>query len=138
MQQHVAVHLQLNDFLHIRGDRIQLQQVILNLLLNAAEAMETIEVPKELRVSSCRTADGKILVAVRDRGIGIGPHDAGRLFGPFFTTKPGGMGMGLPISRTIVEAHGGRIWADSNADGPGLTVQFELPAEDAEPSQANS
>jgi PAS domain S-box-containing protein len=116
----------------IPGDRIQLQQVILNLILNSAEAMDSIEGSKELVFRSHMSAAGGAVVAVRDSGNGISPPDLERMFEPLFTTKPTGLGMGLSISRSIIEAHGGRIWAELN-QGPGLTVQFELPAEDATP-----
>ena len=112
----------------VRGDRIQLQQVILNLIMNGAEAMASIQGSRELLVTSQASAAGGILVSVRDSGIGIKPEDMNRMFDPFFTTKPTGMGMGLSVSRSIIEAHGGRIWAATNGD-PGLTVQFSLPAE---------
>ena len=79
-------------------------------------------------MTSQQSAAGETLVTVRDSGVGINPQDMGRIFEAFFTTKPKGMGMGLSISRSIMEAHGGRIWAEAN-DGPGLTVQFTLPAE---------
>jgi len=120
------------DAQRVRGDRIQLQQVILNLLVNGAEAMAKVEGARELRIQTRRT-DAGVVVAVRDRGPGINPENLTRLFDAFFTTKPDGIGMGLSISRTIVEAHGGRIWADLN-EGPGLTVQFELPADSASTS----
>jgi signal transduction histidine kinase len=107
-----------------------LQQVILNLVMNAADAMASANGPKELRVTSEASPDGQVLVAVRDLGAGIKPEDMPQMFEAFFTTKPTGMGMGLSISRTIVEAHGGRIWAVRN-DGPGLTVRFAIPAEAA-------
>ena len=110
----------------VRGDRIQLQQVILNLLMNGADAMTSTDGTKELLVRSQK--DGGVLVAVQDSGVGMSSQDMPRMFTAFFTTKPEGMGMGLSISRTIIEAHGGRIWAEPN-DGPGLTVQFRLPAE---------
>ncbi|HXK06234.1 MAG TPA: ATP-binding protein, partial [Verrucomicrobiae bacterium] len=122
-----------DDIQRVRGDRIQLQQVILNLLLNGAEAMAGVEGARELRVQTRRTDTG-VVVAIRDRGPGINPENLTRLFDAFFTTKPDGIGIGLSISRTIVEAHGGRIWADVK-DGPGLTVQFELPAESANASR---
>jgi len=112
----------------VRGDPIQLQQVILNLMMNGAEAMASREGPKELLVTSQKSAEGGALVAVRDHGVGVGPQDVHRMFDAFFTTKPSGIGMGLSISRSIIEAHGGRIWAEAN-DGTGLTVQFSLPAE---------
>jgi len=122
-----------DDIQRVRGDRIQLQQVILNLLLNGAEAMAGVEGARELRVQTRRTDTG-VVVAIRDRGPGINPENLTRLFDAFFTTKPDGIGIGLSISQTIVEAHGGRIWADVK-DGPGLTVQFELPAESANASR---
>jgi C4-dicarboxylate-specific signal transduction histidine kinase len=114
----------------VRGDRIQLQQVILNLIVNGAEAMTSVAGPKILLVAAERSPDGSILVAVRDSGTGIAAEDLPRMFDTFFTTKPSGMGMGLSISRSIIEAHGGRIWAAPN-DGPGLTVNFGLPAEES-------
>ena len=117
-----------SDLPSVRGDRIQLQQVILNLVMNGAEAMAATTGTKELLVTSERSADGQIVTAVRDSGIGINPQDLPRIFEAFFTTKPTGMGMGLSISRSIIEAHGGRIWAVCN-DGPGLTVRFALPPE---------
>jgi PAS domain S-box-containing protein len=114
-----------------RGDRIQLQQVILNLLLNAAEAMADAPEPRELIVMSEKSADGGILISVRDSGAGIAPEHMRRIFDAFFTTKPAGIGMGLSICRSILEAHGGRIWAEANPDR-GVTVRFDLPAEGAE------
>jgi signal transduction histidine kinase len=114
----------------IRGDRVQLQQVLLNLILNGAEAMTSDDGKKELVVKS-EISDGGVLVAVRDSGPGISLEEIPRIFEPFYTKKPGGIGMGLSISRTIVEAHSGRIWAERN-DGLGLTVQFWLPADGSE------
>ncbi len=118
----------------VRGDRVQLQQVILNLVMNACEAMASrtdTELPRELVVTSRKSPEGGVLVAVRDSGIGINPEDMDRIFEAFFTTKPMGMGMGLSLSRSIIEAHGGRIWAERN-EGSGVTVRFSLPVETAE------
>ena len=112
----------------VRGDRIQLQQVLVNLMMNGVEAMAAADA-KDLVVAS-RESGGQVLVSVRDSGAGIRPEDTLRMFDAFFTTKSSGMGMGLSISRSILEAHGGRIWAEPNR-GPGLTVQFSLPAESA-------
>ena len=97
----------------MRGDRIQLQQVVVNLILNAVEAMADAPPPRELLVTSGEAGDGGVLVAVRDSGAGIDPRDLHRIFEAFFTTKPTGIGMGLSICRSIVEAHGGRIWAEA-------------------------
>jgi PAS domain S-box-containing protein len=113
----------------VRGDRVQLQQVLLNLILNAKEAMSGVGwLPRELCITSRASTSGEAVVAVRDSGTGLDPRDGDRIFDAFFTTKAEGLGLGLPISRTIVEAHGGRLWATSN-DGPGATVQFTLPIE---------
>jgi len=111
----------------ILGDRIQLQQVILNLIINAVEAMGgTSDGPRELVVSSKKNDLQDLLVAVRDSGPGLDPNSLDHLFTAFFTTKPKGMGMGLAISRSIIEAHGGRLWATQN-NGQGATFQFALP-----------
>jgi hypothetical protein len=123
----VSVRTELSSELPlVRGDRIQLQQVILNLLMNGAEAMASTEGQKDLLVMSSGADDGHVLVAVRDRGTGVEPENIHKIFDALFSTKNAGMGMGLSISRSIIEAHGGRIWAELN-DGPGLTVQFSLP-----------
>jgi PAS domain S-box-containing protein len=109
------------------GDRVQLQQVILNLIANAIDAMKSIhQHPRELSISSKATDDGQILITVRDCGTGVEPNVLENVFKAFFTTKKEGMGLGLSISRTIVEAHGGRMWALSNND-QGATFQFTLP-----------
>jgi two-component system, LuxR family, sensor kinase FixL len=111
----------------MRGDRVQLQQVLLNLILNAQEAMSGVAwQPRELWITSRASPSGEVVVAVRDSGTGLDPRDGDRIFGAFFTTKAKGLGLGLSISRRIIEAHGGRLWATSN-DGPGATVQFTLP-----------
>ena len=116
-----------DDLPPITGDRIQLQQVILNLILNGKEAMNEAQPhPRELLVSSAKSESDEVLVAVRDSGHGLGPKDVERIFDPFFTTKPEGMGLGLSISRTIIEAHGGTLWATQNVD-QGATIQFTLP-----------
>ncbi len=113
----------------ILGDRIQLQQVILNLIINAIEAMTGIsDAPRELLVGSAKDASPRVLVAVRDSGPGLNPGSLDRLFHAFYTTKPQGMGMGLAISRSIVEAHGGRLWATANVPH-GAVFQFTLPIE---------
>src|SRR6476620_5590232 len=111
----------------IQGDRVQLQQAILNLIINAIEAMSGIsQKSRELLIGTRKDASGAVLVAVQDSGPGLKPESLDHLFDAFYTTKPGGMGMGLSICRSIVEDHGGRIWA-SRAAGPGATVQFTLP-----------
>ncbi len=127
----IAIRMELSaDLPPVRGDRIQLQQVIVNLIMNGAEAMAAAGSSKDLVATSRRSPDDRILVAVRDSGVGISAHDMPRMFDAFFTTKPAGMGMGLSISRSILEAHRGRIWVEAN-EGPGLTVQFSLPVQEA-------
>jgi PAS domain S-box-containing protein len=124
----VALHTDLAAALPlVLGDRIQLQQVLLNLLLNGMEAMRTVtDRPRALIVRSQPEEAAAIRVGVQDVGPGIAPQDLERIFTAFVTTKPEGLGMGLAISRSIIEAHGGRLWATAN-DGPGATVQFTLP-----------
>jgi PAS domain S-box-containing protein len=112
----------------VLGDRIELQQVLINLLMNGIESMlSTMDHPRVLAVQSRVVESGEVAVAVRDSGVGISVDQMGSLFEPFFTSKPGGMGMGLAISRSIIEAHGGKLWASSNPSG-GATFQFTLPA----------
>src|SRR5882724_10954128 len=113
----------------VLGDRIQLQQVILNLVMNGIEAMNTVtDRPREMVIRSSPHESDKVLVAVQDSGIGIDSQNLEKIFDAFYTTKSAGMGMGLAISRSIVENHGGRLWATPN-DGPGMTVEFALPVE---------
>jgi two-component system sensor kinase FixL len=112
----------------VLGDKVQLQQVIINLAMNGMEAMASVtDRPRELVIRSRRREDEQVLIEVQDSGVGVEPENADRLFNAFFTTKPNGMGMGLSICRSIIEAHGGRIWATRNT-GAGATVQFTLPA----------
>jgi PAS domain S-box-containing protein len=114
------------DLPPIMGDRVQLQQVVVNLILNAIEAMATVKDRERDLVIRTQLGEGdEIRVAVRDSGIGVDPLSAERIFDAFHTTKPGGLGTGLSISRSIVESHGGHLWAASN-DGPGATFQFTL------------
>ena len=116
------------------GDRVQLQQVIINLLINAIQAMAPVtDRPRELLIRSRTHEAGQVLVEVQDSGIGIEPENLDRLFSTFFTTKPDGMGMGLSICRSIIEAHGGQVWVSRNA-GPGITFQFTLPSTQASAS----
>ena len=120
------------DLPPVRGDRVHLQQVLLNLILNGMDALN--EASREnRRVSVTARLDGAqtVEIAVSDTGHGIPADKLAHVFDPFFTTKPDGMGMGLPISRTIIEAHGGRLWAENN-NGGGATFRFTLPiAEEA-------
>jgi PAS domain S-box-containing protein len=114
------------DLPPVMGDRVQLQQVLVNLILNAIEAMATVEDRERDLLIRTQVGEGdQIRVAVRDSGSGFDPLNTERIFDAFHTTKPGGLGMGLSISRSIVESHGGRLWAVSN-DGPGATFQFTL------------
>jgi PAS domain S-box-containing protein len=108
----------------IAADRVQLQQVLINLMLNGIEAMK--DAGGELTLTSNRTDEGHILISVSDSGIGLPAHEAERIYEAFFTTKPQGTGMGLSISRRIIESHGGRLWASNNT-GRGTTFQFSLP-----------
>jgi C4-dicarboxylate-specific signal transduction histidine kinase len=108
------------------GDRVQLQQVLLNLIMNSVEAMSGVtERNRELAVSST-VEQGSVLVSVKDTGAGLDPSAAERMFQPFFTTKPDGLGMGLAICRSIVEAHGGRLWVSPRTPH-GADVRFTVP-----------
>ena len=124
----VSVRMQLADDLPtIEGDRIGLQQVMLNLIVNAVEAMSGVDdEPRELIVNTSRDESNDILVAVRDSGPGLAVDRVDRIFQPFYTSKAGGMGMGLSICQSIIEAHGGRLWASANAPR-GAVFQFTLP-----------
>jgi signal transduction histidine kinase len=114
----------------VMGDRVRLQQVLLNLVINALDAMnDVMDRPRAIEVRTRAQEPKSILIAVEDSGIGLGPEKGSRLFDAFYTTKPDGLGMGLSISRSIVEEHGGRLWAAPN-EGRGATFQFTLPTED--------
>jgi len=111
----------------VRGDRVQLQQVILNLVVNAIEAMRGAgEGPRELIISTGEFDQGAVTVAVQDSGPGLKPSDSERIFDAFYTTKPGGLGMGLSICRSIIQAHGGRLWAE-RSEPRGAIFQFSVP-----------
>jgi signal transduction histidine kinase len=111
----------------VMGDRVQLQQVLLNLVMNGLEAMSTVmDRPRELLIRSERTGSDGVLVAVQDSGSGLDPQTLDRIFDAFYTTKPTGLGLGLAISHRIIQAHGGRLWAERNP-GHGATLQFILP-----------
>jgi PAS domain S-box-containing protein len=124
----VSVRTQLTEGLpRVQGDRVQLQQVLLNLIINAIEAMRDVgEEERELLISTRNEPDG-VSVEVRDSGPGFAPADLDRVFEAFYTTKPGGLGMGLSICRSIIEAHNGRLWASPNVPR-GASFQFTLPA----------
>ena len=137
-----ALHLMRSDLVHrqvivgtdldpalprVSGDQSQLQQVLLNYVINGCDAMDGQEGDRRLLVRTRTTARGGVEVAVADRGTGILPADLERVFEPFVTTKAHGLGLGLSICRSIVEAHGGAVWASNNADR-GATLHFELPA----------
>jgi C4-dicarboxylate-specific signal transduction histidine kinase len=111
----------------VAGDRVHLSQVLLNLIINGMDAMETCQAnARRLVIRARSAAERTIEVAVTDCGRGV-PHElVEKVFDPFFTTKSGGLGIGLPVSRTIIEAHGGRLWAEQNADRRGLTFRFTL------------
>jgi PAS domain S-box-containing protein len=128
----VMTNLQLSESVpQVKGDRVQLQQVVMNLMLNAIEAMK--DSGGELVVTSERTDGGQVLVSVSDCGVGLPKEKEEHIFDAFFTTKSQGTGMGLAISRSIIESHGGRLWAKSNPDH-GATFRFELPQYQPEPS----
>jgi C4-dicarboxylate-specific signal transduction histidine kinase len=113
----------------IMGDRVQLQQVLMNLMINAIEAMKDVDGARELAVMSQRTEDEQVMVTVSDTGVGLPPQHADQIFNAFFTTKADGTGMGLRISRSIVESHGGRLWADGNSPR-GASFHLTLPIKD--------
>jgi len=115
------------DLPQIVGDRVQLQQVAMNLIVNSIEAMKDFEGTRELVIQSQRAEHTQILVSVSDTGPGILPQFAEQIFDPFFTTKPHGTGMGLRISRSIIESHGGHLWAEVAA-GRGATFHLKLPS----------
>jgi signal transduction histidine kinase len=129
----ITFHLQCAGNLPpVLGDRIQIQQVLLNLVMNSIEAMQAVAARgRTLTIRVCLhevDAQHGVLVRIQDTGMGLRQEDTSRLFEAFYTTKPNGLGMGLAICRSIVEAHGGKLWAEPN-NGPGATFCFVLPAE---------
>jgi signal transduction histidine kinase len=115
-----------SDIPPVSGDRVQLQQVVLNLIMNAMEAMNNVDnSAREIVITTQNLDEDQVVASVEDSGTGLDPNAATRIFEPFYTTKSGGMGMGLSISRSIVESHGGRLWATAN-EGPGTTFHFTL------------
>jgi signal transduction histidine kinase len=127
----ISIHTELAPELpNVRADRVQLQQVFLNLMLNGIDAITEGNVAGDLTIKSQRNPDGQVLISVSDTGIGLPPERANKVFDAFFTTKPQGTGMGLSISRSIIESHGGRLWATGNSDR-GATFQFTLTLEQA-------
>jgi signal transduction histidine kinase len=116
-----------DDLAPVTGDRVQLQQVILNLLLNAADAMRDVEDrPRQLVIRTERDEGDRVRLSVQDSGVGLEPQAMDRLFEPFYSTKSEGMGIGLAVSRSIIESHRGRLWAAAN-EGPGATFSFSVP-----------
>jgi C4-dicarboxylate-specific signal transduction histidine kinase len=125
-----------SDLGSVNGDRVQLQQVVLNLIMNGIEAMaDSARGQRRMQIRSGKAESGGVLVAIADLGLGIDPARADRLFEAFVTTKPEGMGMGLSICRSIIDAHGGRLWASPNLPN-GTVFQFALPATGGDASEA--
>jgi signal transduction histidine kinase len=115
------------DLAPVAGDRVQLQQVVLNLVMNGIEAMSSVaDRPRDLVITTRNVEPDQVQVTVEDAGTGLDPTAIDKIFDAFYTTKSGGMGMGLSISRSIVQAHGGRLWAEAK-DGPGTLFHFALP-----------
>jgi len=129
----IALEVQLDDDLPlVNADDVQIQQVLLNVVLNAVDAMRSIkDRPRVVRVES-RRGNALACVSVRDEGEGFRPNEIERVFDPFYTTKPGGMGIGLAVSRAIIQSHGGSLWAEAN-DAGGATFSFTIPALDGQP-----
>jgi signal transduction histidine kinase len=127
-----------SDLSPVSGDRVQLQQIMLNLIMNAIEAMSGVEDRSRELIITTRNIDAdQVQVSVADSGPGLDPNATSRIFDPFYTTKASGMGMGLSICRSILQNHGGRLWASAN-DGPGATFQFSVPKHDEEGSYAGT
>jgi len=128
----IKLQMKLRDDLPlVIGNRVELQQVVLNLILNGSEAMTSPGwQTRDLLITSEEIQSGEAMVAVSDTGIGLEPESLDRVFDPFFTSKEDGLGLGLSISKTIIEAHGGRLWATQNTSGPGATFRFTLPTGD--------
>src|SRR5437667_588503 len=124
----ISVRTELADLPQVMGDRVQLQQVLMNLMTNGIDAMKDIDGTRELAIKSQRTDSGQLLISVSDTGVGLPPQQADKIFNAFFTTKPHGTGMGLRISRSIVESHGGRLWATDNSQR-GASFYITLPAQ---------
>jgi len=123
VQMHLAEHLPL-----LQGDRVQLQQVILNLMINAIQAMGAVaDGARDLLITTAQAEPHGVLIAVKDSGPGLSSTNIERVFDPFYTTKPGGLGLGLSICRSIVEAHGGRLWVTANRPR-GAVFQFTVPS----------
>ncbi len=116
------------DLRQVMGDRVQLQQVLMNLMINSIDATKSVDGTRELAIQSQRAENEQLQVSVSDTGIGLPAQQADQIFNAFFTTKPHGTGMGLRISRSIIESHGGRLWASAN-DGRGATFYFTLPTQ---------
>jgi signal transduction histidine kinase len=113
----------------VLGDRVQLQQVMMNLIINGIDALKDVDGPRELAIKSQRGKNGQLLVSVIDTGVGLPPH-RDQIFDAFFTTKPQGIGMGLSISRSIVDSHGGRLWAvDNSPRGAGFYLTLSSTGE---------
>jgi two-component system sensor kinase FixL len=126
--QNISIKVELDrEIPPLPGDRVQLQQVIINFLMNASEAMADTDVgSRKVIISTSREDEQKVRISIRDYGTGIDEENLNRIFEPFYTTRPGGMGMGLSVNRAIIEVHGGRLWAGNNLDG-GATFHLTLP-----------
>jgi signal transduction histidine kinase len=125
------------DLPQVVGDRVQLQQVMMNLIMNSIDAMKEVDGTRELAIKSQRADGEQLLVSVSDTGIGLPPQQTGQIFNAFFTTKPHGTGMGLRISRSILESHGGRLWADDNSPR-GASFYLTLPAKATRAAKAKA
>ncbi len=123
----VTIRTELEELPQIVGDRVQLQQVLMNLVANGIDAMKEVDGMRELAIKSKKTENDQLLISISDTGVGLPPQHANQIFNPFFTTKPHGTGMGLRISRSIVESHGGRLWAAGNSDR-GASFYITLPS----------
>jgi signal transduction histidine kinase len=128
MRHNISVRTELAaDLPQVMGDRVQLQQGLMNLMINGIDAMKDADGTRELAIKSQRAENEEVVVSVTDTGVGLPPQQAEQIFNAFFTTKPHGTGMGLRISRSIIESHGGRLWAADNSPR-GATFYFTLPS----------